>query len=79
MLNRIVMQTEKCTKSDLTVQVRASRKPRFKAGSDLSSKVNLVEVDFNEELTEDQELIEVKLTLSNQRCARTTVISEEAN
>lgn len=65
------MQTEKCTKSDLTVQVRASRKPRFKAGSDLSSKVNRVAVDFNEELGEDMELVEVKLTLSNQRCTET--------
>lgn len=65
------MQTEKCNKSDLTIQLKATRKPRFKAGSDLSSKVNLVKVDFNEELTEEMELIEVKLTLSNQRCTET--------
>lgn len=70
------MQTEKCTNSNLTVHVKASRKPRFKAGSDLSTKVNRVAVDFNEELGEDMELIEVKLTLSNQRC---TEIPIEAN
>lgn len=73
------MQTEQCTKSDLTVQVRASRKPRFKAGSDLSSKVNLVEVDFNEEITDDMELVEVKLTLSSQSCSEITDTPEEAN
>lgn len=63
------MIKENCTKSDLKVSVKARRAPRFKAGSDLSSRVNFVDVDFNEELNEDHELIEVKITLSSQHCA----------
>lgn len=66
------MQTDKCNKSNLTVHLKASRKPRFKAGSDLSTKVNLVTVDFNEELTEELELFEVKLTFSSQNCTGVT-------
>lgn len=63
------MVKDNCSKSDLIVQVKSRRKPRFKAGSDLSSKVNLVAVDFNEELTEDTELMEVKITLTSEACS----------
>lgn len=62
------MQTENCNKSDLTVQVRSKRNPRFKAGSELSGKVNLVAVDFNEEINDEMELIEVKLQLTSESC-----------
>lgn len=63
------MIKENCSKSDLQVSVKARRRPRFKAGSDLSSKVNFVDVDFNEELNEDHELVEVKISLSSERCS----------
>lgn len=62
------MQTEKCNKSDLTVQVRSKRRPRFKAGSELSGKVNLVAIDFNEEITEEMEMVELKLQLTSESC-----------
>lgn len=62
------MQTEKCKKSDLVVNVRSSRRPRFKAGSELSGKVNMVEVDFNEEANETSELVEVKIKLTSEAC-----------
>lgn len=62
------MDQEKCTKSNLEVSVRSMRKPRFKAGADLSSKVNRIAVDFNEELTDEHELVEITLVLSNTQC-----------
>jgi hypothetical protein len=63
------MQTENCNKDDLTVQVRSKRKPRFKAGSELSGKVNLVAVDFNEEINDESELVELKLQLTSESCS----------
>jgi len=59
---------ENCSKSDLIVNVRSSRRPRFKAGSELSGKVNMVEVDFNEEVNETSELVEVKIKLTSETC-----------
>jgi hypothetical protein len=63
------MVNDKCAKSDLEVQVKATRRPRFKAGAELSSKVNRMAIDVNEELTEDQERIEIKLVLTSESCA----------
>lgn len=63
------MQTENCNKSDLTVQVRSKRTPRFKAGSELSGKVNLIAVDFNEEINDDSELVELKIQLTTESCS----------
>jgi len=59
---------ENCSKSDLTVQVKSRRSPRFKAGSELSGKVNLVAIDFNEEINETSESIEFKLQLVSESC-----------
>lgn len=58
----------KCTTSDLEVQVKATSKPRFKAGAELSGKVNRIAVEVNEEMTEEKESIEVKLVLSRELC-----------
>ena len=63
------MTKENCSKSDLIVQLKTRRRPRFKAGSELSGKVNLVAVDFNEEVTDDSELMEIKITLSSEACS----------
>lgn len=68
-LNSRNMIKENCTQSDLLVNVKAKRSPRFKAGSDLSNRVNFLDVDVHEELTEDHELLEVKLTLSSKQCS----------
>lgn len=59
---------EKCTKSDLIIEVK-KKVTRFKAGSELSGKVNLVAVDFNEEIDETSESVELKLHLSSEACA----------
>ena len=62
------MTKDNCSKSDLTVALKTRRRPRFKAGSELSGKVNRVEVEFNEEFTEDSELMEIKINLMSEAC-----------
>jgi hypothetical protein len=61
-------ENQKCTTNDLEVQVKATAKPRFKAGAELSGKVNRISVEVNEDLTEEMESIEVKLVLSRESC-----------
>lgn len=62
-------QMENCANSNLEVHVTSTRRPRFKAGSDLSSRVNRMAVDFHEDLGEDLERVEIKLVLSSEVCA----------
>ena len=64
------MNTDKgnCTTNDLEVQVKATSKPRFKAGAELSGKVNRIAVEVNEDLTEEKESIEVKMVLTRELC-----------
>lgn len=58
-----------CQNESLDLMIKARRAPRFKAGSELSAKVNRVVVDLNEETTDDAELFELKLELWFERCA----------
>ena len=50
------------------------KKIKFKAGADLTDKVNLVDVDWTEEMTEDQEIVSVNMKISSTICQ--TQISE---
>jgi hypothetical protein len=59
---------KKCTTNDLEVQVKASAPKRFKAGAELSGKVNRISVEVNEDQTDEMESIEVKLVLSRESC-----------
>ncbi len=63
------MAKDNCSKSDLIVQVKSHKRPRFKAGSELSGKVNRLMIESSEEITEDSEMIEVKITLSSEACS----------
>ena len=49
--------------NDLVVKFGMKRKPAFKAGAELSSKVNLVAIDVNEELIEDSEVFEMNIKI----------------
>lgn len=62
-------EKEKCTTDDLEVHVKSSVRPRFKAGAELSGKVNRLAVEVNEEQTEELDAIEVKLVLSREACS----------
>jgi hypothetical protein len=61
--------TTKCQKSDLIINVTKKNNPRFKAGAELSGKVNIMNVVFNEEIGENFEQLEIKLHLSSEACA----------
>lgn len=61
--------TDKCKKSDLIINVTKRDVRRFKAGAELSGKVNIMNVEFNEEIGENFEQLEIKLHLSSEMCA----------
>lgn len=65
------MNSEKCMSNTLTVAVKAKRPPRFKAGSDLSTRVNRVVVDVNEETNDSHEMIELNIQLFSEGCLKT--------
>jgi hypothetical protein len=60
--------TDKCKKSDLIINVTKRDVRRFKAGAELSGKVNIMNVEFNEEIGENFEQLEIKLHLSSEMC-----------
>ena len=68
------MEIETMEKQQLAIVLK--KKIKFKAGADLTDKVNLVAVDWIEEMTEDQEITTVNLKISSTICQ--TEISEVA-
>ena len=60
---------ESCKKSDLIVNVKARNIGRFKAGAELSGKVNIMSVEVNEEIGDDFQDLEIRLHLSSEVCA----------
>jgi hypothetical protein len=65
----------KCGSSDLIVNLKV-RKGRFKAGADLSNSIIRADVDWNENQTDQFSEIEVKLHLTDERCAAHQVIKK---
>ena len=66
------MEIETMEKQRLAIVLK--KKIKFKAGADLTDKVNLVDVDWIEEMTEDQEIVTVHVKISSTICQ--TQISE---
>lgn len=64
------MENTNCKKEQLNVAIRASRNVRFKAGSDLSTKVNRVVVDVNEDLSDDQYNLVISIHLFAEDCKK---------
>jgi signal transduction histidine kinase len=58
-----------CTNSNLILNVK-KKTVRFKAGSDLSSSVNKMDVDVIEELDDKFETLVVSISLGQQQCAK---------
>jgi hypothetical protein len=56
-----------CVTGELMLNVK-SKTPRFKAGAELSNKVNLVDVTFNQEHQGDLLISDLKLHLQMQEC-----------
>ena len=56
-----------CTNSDLILNVR-KKSIRFKAGADVSSSVNKMDVNVSEDKDEKFETLEVQIRLINESC-----------
>lgn len=77
-LNLKVMQTENCNKTcqsnDLILNLKATRRPRFKAGAELSGAVNIMDVNVDQEIGENYEALEIKIRLTTETCVPTVVV-----
>ena len=62
---------ENCIKNDLILNVKKKDIRRFKAGAELSGKVNIMDVSVFEDETDTQEILEVSLVLTNKQCEKT--------
>jgi nucleoid DNA-binding protein len=58
----IHMKLEKESKEQLAISYKERATPRFKAGADLTEKVNVLEIDLMDEVNEDSEISEIKLS-----------------
>ena len=58
-----------CTNSNLILNVK-KKTVRFKAGADLSSSVNKMDVDVIEELDDKFETLDVSISLGQQQCTK---------
>ena len=58
-----------CTNSNLILNVK-KKSVRFKAGADLSSSVNKMNVDVIEELDDKFETLVVSISLGQQQCTK---------
>ena len=56
-----------CAESDLVLNVQ-TRRPKFKAGAEITKSVNLVDLDWNETLEGDSLVLDLKLHLRSEGC-----------
>jgi hypothetical protein len=59
-----------CTNSDLILNVKKKDVRRFKAGAELSGKVNKMDVTFNEDITDEAHEFKITLVLKSERCSK---------
>lgn len=64
------MENTSCKNEQLNLILRVSRNARFKAGSDLSTKVNRVAVDVNEDLSDDEHNLVISIHLFEEDCKK---------
>ena len=57
-----------CTNSDFLLNVKRNV-IWFKAGSELSSSVNRMDVDVNEDITDEAHELKIMLVLKSERCS----------
>jgi hypothetical protein len=69
------MENTNCQNSGLEIEIRATKRPRFKAGAELSGKVNRMSVDFKEVQTEEYDHFEVKLKLDIEQCEKPVTVA----
>jgi len=60
-----------CTSSDLILNVKTKRDVnRFKAGAELSGKVNKMDVTVDEDITDEAQEWKITLVLTSERCSK---------
>lgn len=64
------MENTTCKDDELELTIRTKRKVRFKAGADLSGKMNRVAVDLSEEMEDDQHITVISIELNFKDCTQ---------
>jgi hypothetical protein len=64
------MEKTTCKNDQLELTIRTKRKVRFKAGADLSGKVNRVAVEVNEDSHDEQHTTEIRIHLFTEDCTK---------
>ena len=54
-------EAEKRLQEELQVYLKSTRRPGFKAGADLSGKVNVVAIEVDEESSEDSDMFSLRI------------------
>ena len=61
---------ENCTQGNFDLKISSKKTVRFKAGAELSSSVNKMDVAVIEELDDKFETLVVKISLGQQQCTK---------
>ena len=56
-----------CTNSDFVLNVK-KKSVRFKAGAELSSSVNKMDVDLVEDITDTHEILAISIAMRSEKC-----------
>ncbi len=56
-----------CTNSDFELNVK-KKSVRFKAGAELSSSVNKMDVDLVEDITDTHEILGINIVMRSEKC-----------
>jgi hypothetical protein len=64
------MENATCKNEQLELTIRTKRKVRFKAGADLSGKVNRVAVEVHEDAQDNHQSMEIKIHLFSEVCSK---------
>ena len=61
---------ENCTQGNFDLKISSKKTVRFKAGAELSSSVNKMDVDVIEEFDDNFETLVVRISLGQQQCTK---------
>lgn len=59
-----------CTNNDFLLNVKTKKNIRFKAGADVSSSVNIMDVSLDEDVTETHEFLGISIRLGSKTCPK---------
>jgi hypothetical protein len=59
-----------CTNNDFLLNVKTKKNIRFKAGADVSSSVNIMDVSLDEDVTDTHEFLGISIRLGSKTCPK---------